>query len=368
MKAFGQFIKKEIFHIFRDPRTLLILFGLPVIQVILFGFAVRTEINDADIAILDKSKDYITKELTNKILSSGYFNITANIMSDKDIEAVFKSGKAKQVIVFEPEFAHKLYKEGKASIQLLNDASNPNVANMLNAYASSIINNYSREINKKGNNNIRINPEIKMRYNPELKSVFMFVPGLISFILLLVSALMTSIAISKEKEMGTMEILLVSPLKPQMIIVGKVIPYIFLAIVNAVSVLIIALTIFELPFRGSFVLFFAETILFIMTSLALGILISTISKTQQAAMMISLAGLMMPAILLSGFIFPIDNMPVFLQWVSCIIPARWFLVIEKAIMIKGLGIEYIWKETLILAGMTIFYIAMSIKKFKIRLE
>ncbi len=358
-----------MFHILRDFRTLLVLFGMPVIQIILFGYAIRTEINEADIAIFDRSKDYLTSKLNTKILSSGYYNINAYINNFSDIEEAFKAGKVNQVIVYEPDFAHKLMKDGTAQIQIISDGSNPNLAGLLNTYTTSIIADFQKELSsgpKMGN--VTIRPEVKMLFNAELRSVNMFVPGLVAFVLMLVCALMTSIAITREKEMGTMEVLLVSPLKPGLIIIGKVVPYVLLSLVNLVSILAVALLIFDIPFRGSFLLFFGESSLFIFTALSLGIMISTISETQQTAMMLSLAGLLMPTMLLSGFIFPIENMPVILQWVSHIIPAKWFLIIVRGIMLKGIGIEYFWKETLILLGMTLFCLAVSVKNFKIRLE
>jgi ABC-2 type transport system permease protein len=214
----------------------------------------------------------------------------------------------------------------------------------------------------------QIVPQTRMVYNPELKSVYMFVPGVMTIILMLVSAMMTSISITREKELGTMEILLVSPIKPFQVIIGKVFPYIFLSIINAIVIVVLSIFIFNMPVQGSLFLLGLESVLFIITSLALGILISTISATQQTAMMISLMGLMLPVILLSGFIFPITSMPLPLQVISNIIPAKWFIIIIKGIMLKGVGIQYIWKETLILLGMTVFFIALSVKKYKIRLE
>ena len=207
-----------------------------------------------------------------------------------------------------------------------------------------------------------------MVFNPEIKSVFMFVPGVMTIILMLVSAMMTSISITKEKETGTMEILLVSPLKPYQVIIGKVIPYVFLSIINALVIILLSIFVFKMPVQGSFFLLGLESVLFIITSLSLGILISTISKTQQTAMMISLMGLMLPVILLSGFIFPINSMPLPLQVISNIIPAKWFIIIIKGVMLKGVGLMYVWKETLILLGMTLFFIVLSIRKYKIRLE
>ncbi len=363
------FIKKEFFHIFRDYRSMVILFGMPIVQVLLFGFAITNEINDAQIAILDHSKDVVTRELTQKIVSSNYFLLVENLESNNQIEAEFKKGNIKQVVVFESGFARKLEKEGKASIQLLLDASEPNTANMLNAYTTGIINTYSMQ--KMINSNavpLTIQVDSKMLFNPELKSVYMFVPGVITVLLMLVSAMMTSISITREKELGTMEALLVSPLRPIHIIIGKVTPYVLLSFINLVVILLLAKFVFVMPIRGSLVLLLAECLLFIVMALALGILISTISKTQQQAMMISMFALMLPTILLSGFIFPIENMPLILQYISHLMPPKWFIIIIKNIMLKGVGISYFWKETLIIIFMTVFFIGMSVKKFKIRLE
>ncbi|MCE1163869.1 MAG: ABC transporter permease [Bacteroidetes bacterium] len=368
MKRFLNFVWKEFLHILRDYRTLLILFGMPVAQVLLFGFAITNEIKDAKIAILDFSKDNVTKEISDKILSSGYFMLYENLQSPKDIEPAFRKGIIKEVIVFEPDFGKNLERTGTANIQLVADASDPNFANMVIGYTTSIIADYQSELSKGKTLPAMINPEIKMLYNPNLKSVFMFVPGLMSVILLLVSALMTSISITKEKELSTMEVLLVSPLNPFQIIVGKVIPYLFLSLVNSAAVLILAKYVFEVPTVGSLPLLIAESTLFLITSLSLGILISTISNNQQTAMMISLGALMLPTIILSGYIFPIENMPVVLQILSNIIPAKWYIRIVKGIMLKGVSFDYIWKETIILLGMTLFFITLSIKKFKIRLE
>jgi ABC-2 type transport system permease protein len=368
MKRFKGFVIKEFYHIFRDKRTLLILFGMPVIQILLFGFAITNELKDGKIAILDQSKDYITQEISNKILSSGYFILYEDLQSERDIESAFQRGEIKEVIIFEPKFAEKLYSNGKASIQLIADASDPNLANMIIGYTSSIILDYQQGLNKTDIVQPVIKTDIKMLYNPELKSVYMFVPGLMSVILLLVSALMTSISITKEKEMGTMEVLLVSPLKPVQIIIGKVIPYFMLAFVNVLTILALARYVFEVPVTGSILLLLFESILFIITALSLGILISTISNNQQTAMMISLAGLMLPTIMLSGFVFPIDNMPYVLQLFCDLIPAKWFIIIVRGIMLKGSDFFYIWMETSILAGMTLIFLILSIKKFKIRLQ
>jgi len=368
MKRFIGFIKKEFYHIFRDKRTLFILFGMPIVQILLFGFAITNEINNVDIAILDKSKDATTKEITNKISSSKYFSLKQMIENETEIETIFKKGKVKAVLVFEKDFSKKLTKENNATVQIITDATDPNTANNITNFVSSILQKYQQEINKDLKIPYQIVPETRMVYNQELKSVFMFVPGVMTIILMLVSAMMTSISITKEKELGTMEILLVSPLKPFQVIIGKVIPYIFLSIINAVIIILLSIFIFKMPVEGSLFLLGAESILFIINALSLGILISTISETQQTAMMLSLMGLLLPVILLSGFIFPISSMPKILQVISNVIPATWYIIILKSIMLKGIGLAVIWKETLILFGMTIFFIVLSIKKYKIRLE
>ncbi|MBI9067689.1 MAG: ABC transporter permease [Salinivirgaceae bacterium] len=368
MKRFLSFVKKEFHHIFRDVRSLVIIFGIPIAEILIFGFAINTDLKDAKIAILDKSQDATTKELTNKLLSSDYFILEKYLSTEKEIDEIFKEGKVREVIVFEPDFGKKFQKEGKASVQLILDASEPNTANMLNNYTSSIINAFVLNENQQSAKNISIVPNVRMFYNPNMKSVFMFVPGTMAIILLLISALMTSITITREKELGTMEILLGSPLKPIQIILGKVIPYLILSLVNVASILSLAYFVFGLPIEGSLILLVAECTLFILLSLSLGIFISTVSKTMQQAMLISMMALMMPTMLLSGFIFPVENMPDVLYYISYIMPPRWFIEILKSIMIKGTGIAYVWKETLILVAMTVVFIVLSIKKFKIRLE
>ena len=368
MKRFIGFIKKEFYHIFRDKRSLFILFGMPIAQILLFGFAITNEINNVDIAILDHSKDATTKEIINKIAASKYFSINQFIEKESDIEVVFKKGKVKAVLNFEKDFSKNIIKENNTNIQVITDATDPNTANTISNYVNAILQSYLKEQNKSVAQVYQIVPQTHMVYNPELKSVYMFVPGVMTIILMLVSAMMTSISITKEKELGTMEILLVSPLKPIQVIIGKVFPYIFLSIINAIVIIVLSIFIFKMPVQGSLFLLGMESVLFIITALALGILISTVSATQQTAMMISLMGLMLPVILLSGFIFPITSMPLPLQVISNIIPAKWFIIIIKAIMLKGVGLQYVWKETLILFGMTVFFIGLSVKKYKIRLE
>ncbi|MCB0465567.1 MAG: ABC transporter permease [Aequorivita sp.] len=368
MKRFKGFVIKEFYHIFRDKRTLVILFGMPVVQILLFGFAVTNEISNVDIAVLDHSKDTETNKITSNIEASKYFKVTDFLENENQIESIFKKGKVKAVLVFEKDFDKNLIAENASNIQIITDATEPNMASSVNNYLISILQQYQTELNTTRKLPFQIVPQTRMYYNPELKSVFMFVPGIMTVILMLVSAIMTSISITREKELGTMEILLVSPLKPFQVIIGKVFPYVFLAIINAIIILLLGFFVFGMPIEGSYFLLALESILFIFSALALGILISTISKTQQTAMMASLMGLMLPNILLSGFIFPISSMPWPLQVISNIIPAKWFIILIKGILLKGVGLGALWKETLVLVAMIVLFIGVSVKKYKTRLE
>jgi len=367
MKRFRGFVLKEFYHIFRDYRTLLILFGMPAVQLMLFGYVLTNEIKDAKIAIYDPSKDVVTRGISDKILSSGYFILERNLNTVGEIDRVFRQGDVKLALIYEPGFATKLEKNGKARIQLIADASDPNTANMLVNYASGIISNYLVSVNSE-KVPMQISPEVRMMYNGELKGVYMFVPGLMAMLLMLISALMTSLSITREKEMGTMELLLVSPMRPAQIIVGKVFPYVFLAFIDACIILVLGNLVFDVPILGSISLLLLESFLYICMALSLGILISNITNSQQVAMMISLVALMLPTILLSGFIFPVENMPLIMQVLCHIMPPKYYITIIKSIMLQGNGIEYVWRETIILIGFTAVFLALSVKKFNIRLS
>jgi ABC-2 type transport system permease protein len=369
MNRFIGFIKKEFLHIFRDYRTLFILFGIPAAQILIFGYAVSMDIKNAGIAILDLSHDEITRDITDKIISSDFFKQTETLLSYSDIDRVFKKGKTKAVIVFEENFGKRLVSEGKASLSIIADGSEPNTATLVTNYTTAIVNDFNIKFaGSAAAGSVMIRPEVRMFYNPNLMSHFMFVPGVITLILILICALMTSVTITREKEFGTMEVLLVSPLRPIQIILGKVTPYFLLSFINVLLILALSWFVFGLPVKGSMVLLLAESMLYILMSLTLGILISTISSTMQQAIFISLIGLMLPTILLSGFIFPIENMPAIYDYISMILPPRYFIIIIKNIMIKGTGLMYIWRETLVLIAMTIVFIGISVRKFKIRLE
>ena len=346
----------------------MILFGLPAIQLLIFGYVVSNELKDIHIAIFDQSRDRITRDIANKIISSEYFIFDGYLDNTHEIDEKFREGKIKQVIIFEPGFGENLMREKSADIQLIADASDANTANLVVSYTSAIIQDYMMDLRKNAGAKMQIIPEIRMMYNENMAGAYMFVPGVMALILMIVSALMTSITITREKETGTMETLLVSPLKPIQIVIGKVTPYIILSFFNAVTIVAMGYFVFGLPVQGSLSLLLLECLLFISVALSLGIFISTIVETQQMAMFFSMMILMLPTILLSGFIFPVENMPEVLQWVSHIVPAKYFIIIVKSIMLKGTGMAFVWKETLVLVFMMLFFIGNSVRRFKIRLE
>ncbi|MEP6947779.1 MAG: ABC transporter permease [Ginsengibacter sp.] len=367
MKQFITFVKKEFAHVLRDRKTLLILFGLPVVQIMIFGFALTNEVKNSKIIIVDYAKDVASQEIITKIGASKYFEIEKSVMGPEEIYDAFKEGKIKLAVVFPENFNNDLVHQNMATIQIIADASDPNMANTLTNYLSTIITDYQTELNGTHLMPYRIIPETRMLYNPQLKGVQNFVPGVMALVLMMVCVMMTAISIVKEKETGTMEILLVSPFKPILVIISKAVPYLILSLVNVTTILLLSVFVLDLPINGSVFLLFAESTLFIITCLSLGLLISIKTESQQIAMLISLLGMLLPTILFSGFMFPIENMPWPLRVISNVIPAKWFYIIVKSIMIKGLGFMAIWKETATLLGLTIFLVAVSIKNFKIRL-
>lgn len=367
MKQFFAFVKKEFFHIWRDKKTMFILLGMPIVQIIIFGFALTNEVKNAKIAVLDNSKDAATVSLIQQLDASRYFEIERNLHSYKEIDAGFKSGRIKLAVILPGRFGEDLQHMNKAQVQLIADASDPNVANTLTNYATAVIMDYQSRITQDRKLPYTISTEIRMLYNPQLKGAYNFVPGVMAMVLLLVCTMMTAITIVREKEIGTMEIMLVSPMKPQLVVFAKAVPYLLLSIVNIASILLLSVFVLEVPINGSLFLLIAESILFTLVSLSLGLLISAGAGSQQTAMFISLIALFLPTVMLSGFMFPIENMPLPLRTISNIVPAKWYYIIVRSVMIKGVGIQDVWKETLVLAGMMTFFLTLAIKKFKIRL-
>ncbi len=368
MKQFLAFVRKEFYHIFRDTRTMVILLGMPMVQIILFGFALTTEVKNSRIAVLDRSKDVATASLIAELEASRYFEIRSYLHTYQEVEEEFKRGNIKLAVILPQNFAVDLLHLNTAQIQLIADASDPNVATTLTNYATAIIQNYRDRITDGRKLPYTITTELRMLYNPQMKGAYNFVPGVMALVLMLVCTMMTAITIVREKETGTMEVLLVSPTQPLMIVIAKAVPYLLLSLVNIASILLLSVFLLDVPIKGSLTLLVLESILFIVTTLVLGLLISSLTSSQQVAMLISLSGMFVPTVMLSGFMFPIENMPPLLQLISNIIPAKWFYIIISSIMIKGSGLEVVWKETMILVGMLLLLLFLSIRKFKIRLE
>lgn len=367
-RQFFSFVKKEFLHIWRDKRTMFILLGMPIFQIIIFGFALTNEVKNSKIAVLDQSKDAASVSLIQELDASRYFDVQQNLTSYKEIETAFRKGKIKLAVVLPNQFDEDLQHINKASVQLIADASDPNVANTLTNYATAVIMDFQNRITSNKKLPYSINVETRMLYNPQLKGAYNFVPGVMAMVLLLVCTMMTAITIVREKEMGTMEVMLVSPMKPQMVVFSKAVPYLMLSAINITSILLLSVFVLEVPINGSIALLAAESILFTLVALSLGLLISTITDSQQAAMFIALVGMFLPTVMLSGFMFPIENMPLPLRTVSNIVPAKWFYIIVRSVMIKGLGIMGVWKETLVLVGMLLFFLTVAVKRFKIRLQ
>lgn len=367
MKQFIAFVKKEFYHIFRDRRTMLILLGMPVVQIILFGFAISTEVKNVRLAVLDPSNDVVTRKIVDRLDASEYFTVTARFRSPQDMETAFLKNQIDMAVVFSERFSDGLY-TGDARVQLVADATDPNMSTSQVNYASGIVAMVGQEMLPPDVMAGRLTPDIKLLYNPQMKSAYNFVPGVMGLILMLICAMMTSISIVREKETGTMEVLLVSPVKPLFIILAKAVPYFVLSFVNLVTILLLSVFVLDVPVVGSLFWLITVSLLFIFVSLALGLLISSVTHTQVAAMLASGLMLMMPTMLLSGMIFPIESMPLILQWISDVLPARWYIQAVRKLMIEGVPVVLVYKEIGILLLMAAVLITVSIKKFKYRLE
>jgi len=367
MRQFLTFVKKEFYHILRDPRTIMILLLMPIIQIILFGFALSTDIRNVNIAILDNSKDGVTTQMIEKLSSSSYFHVTKMIYSEREIEELMQSGRAGIVVVFGDNFEESVIHEGRGSVEVIVDGTDPNTAATILNYTSSIMGSAAADIPGVSQNSITINPQVRMLFNPQMKSAYNFVPGVMGLILLLICTMMTSISIVREKETGTMEVLLVSPMRPIYIILSKAVPYFVVSMVNLTTILLLSRFVLGIPIEGSLFWLIAISLIYIFVALSIGLLVSTITETQVAAMLISGMVFMMPVILLSGMIFPTSNMPEILQWISQIIPAKWYIASVRKIMIEGLSIGSVLQEVGVLMFMGAVVLIISLKKFKQRL-
>jgi len=348
----------------------MMLLALPVLMIILFGFGITTEVKNSRFAILDLSRDVATQGIVNRLETSEYFSFEGYLMNTFQIESVFKEGKIGLLVIFGPDFYEKLVRTGEAQIQLIADGTDPNTASTLVSYASSIIRGYQKELTSLSQSELpyQIQPEVKLLYNPTMEGAFNTVPGVIGMILILICAMMTSVSITKEKEMGTMEVILVSPMPPLLIILSKVVPYFAISIINLITVLLLSVFALKVPIVGNLWLLIFISLVYIFVSLSLGILISSVVEKQLVALLISAMGLILPIVMLSGLMFPVENMPIALQAAAQIIPAKWYIIAVKNVMIKGLGFSSILKEFVVLSGMGLIILTISLKKFKIRLE
>lgn len=372
MKQFLSFVKKEFFHILRDKRTILILLVMPIVQIILFGFALSTEIRNIRVGVYDPSNDLLTQQVVRRFDANDYFTVGKMLTSAAQADEAFRRDEIDVALVFGVNFRENFLHSGVADLQVLADGTDPNTANIVTGYAANMVRMLNMELAAENPGQAlpawQIEPRVKLLFNPQMKSAYNFVPGVMGLILMLICAMMTSISIVREKERGTMEVLLVSPMKPLWIIIAKAVPYLLLSAVNLLTILLLSVFVLEVPVAGSLFWLTVISLIYIFTALALGLLISSVVDTQIAAMLASSLVLMMPVMVLSGMIFPVENMPAVLRWLSAIIPARWYIDAVKKIMIEGSGFVFFYKELLILSGMAVFLLALSFGKFKNRLE
>lgn len=352
MKQFFSFVLKETKHILRDKRTMLMLFGMPIVMMLLFGFAVTNDVRNVRIIVVMSNADNATQQVADRLAASEYFTLTKVVATPNEAEKAIRDQKADMAIVFSQDFASK-----KSGYQLIVDGADPNMAQQWTTYANAVINNTeAKAVNT------------KLLYNPQMKSTYNFVPAIMGTLLMLVCAMMTSISIVREKEKGTMEVLLVSPTKPLMIIIAKLVPYLVLAFTILSIILLMSSFVLGVPIKGSLFWIYVVSTIYILLALSLGILVSTIAETQLVALLISAMLLMMPVIMLSGMMFPIESMPKILQYISAIIPTRYYISAMRKLMIMGTGIEEIYFEVSILISMLIALMSLALVKFNKRLE
>ncbi len=368
MKMFFTFVKKEFYHITRDSWTMIILLLLPVMMLVLFGYGISTEIKNSKFAVLDNSKDHTTQSIIEKIKTNEYFTFYQKVHTQAEIEKLFRNSKIGVALIFNENFGENFVRTGEAKIQVVSDGTDPNTSNVLTNYVNTLVQMYQHEQIENQNLPYQIQVESTLLYNPSMKGAYNTVPGVMGMVLMLICAMMTSISITREKETGTMEVLLASPMKPITLIIAKIVPYFCIAIINFITILLLSVFLLKLPIAGSLFILSTVTLLFIFVSLSIGLLISSIVEKQMVALLISGMVLMLPVVYFSGMMFPIESMPVFFQYITNIIPAKWYIIAIKNIMIKGLGWSSILKETIILLSMAIILIGISLRKFKTKLE
>lgn len=375
MKEFLAFVKIEFFHIFRDKRTMLILLAMPVVQILLFGFAITTEVKDARVMVLGYSGDPVEQRLVERLEQNAYFRVVGFVHTDQEAWKAFRQNETDMIVAFPENFGERVAGQEGADIQILVDGTDPNTAHLMKNYARAVIASGLGEMarlasgaSSAGIQSGTVNLQTHMLFNPQMKSAYNFVPGVMGLILMLICTMMTSVSIVREKETGTMELLLVSPIRPIFIILAKAVPYFLISCINLITILLLSVFVLHVPVAGSLLLLSFVSMLLILVALSLGLLVSTLANTQVAAMLLSGMVLMMPVMLLSGLIFPIESMPLPLQWISNLIPAKWYIQAVKKIMIEGVGLPFVWQEIVILCVMAAILTTVSLKNFRQRLE
>ena len=379
MKQFINFVIKEAKHILRDKRTMLILFGMPVVLMLIFGFAITNDVRNVRTVVVTSQMDQLTQQAIDRLAASEYFTIITTVPTPKDAELMIRSQKADMGLIPGPASPPNPLSKGRGETptagkgsnhtwQIMVDGADPNMAQQWTTYAQAIL---SQPVG--GKNDLLSSPfgegvGVRLLYNPQMKSAYNFVPAIMGMLLLLICAMMTSVSIVREKERGTMEVLLVSPVRPLMIIVAKVVPYLLLALLILAMILLISANVLDVPLQGSLGWILVVSLIYILLALSLGLLISNIAQTQFVALLVSAMVLLLPTVMLSGMLFPVESMPVILQWISAIIPPRYYIQAMRKLMIMGVGIQEVWLEVAVLIGMTAFLLVVSLKKFKTRLE
>ena len=364
MKQFISFVIKEAKHILRDKRTMLILFGMPIVMMLIFGFAITNDVRNVRTVVVTSQMDYRTQQAIERLAASEYFTITTTVPTPKDAELMIRSQKAD--ISLTPSPSPK--GEGNGYIwQIMADGADPNMAQQWTAYAQAILSQPIGGKNYSLPSPFGEGPGVRLLYNPRMKSAYNFVPAIMGMLLLLICAMMTSVSIVREKERGTMEVLLVSPVRPLMIIVAKVVPYLLLALVILAVILLMSATVLDVPLQGGLGWILIVSLIYILLALSLGLLISNIAQTQFVALLVSAMVLLLPTVMLSGMLFPVESMPTVLQWISAVIPPRYYIQAMRKLMIMGVGIQEVWHEVAVLIGMTVLLLVVSLKKFKTRL-
>jgi len=364
MEQFISFVIKEAKHILRDKRTMLILFGMPVVMMLLFGFAITNDVRNVRTVVVTSQMDHLTRTAVERLAASEYFTIVKTVPTPKDAEWMIRSQKADMSLTPSPS------PKGEGSNiqwQIMVDGADPNMAQQWTTYAQAILSQPIGGKNYSLPSPFGEGPGVRLLYNPRMKSAYNFVPAIMGMLLLLICAMMTSVSIVREKERGTMEVLLVSPIKPLMIIVAKVVPYLLLALAILAVILLMSATVLDVPLQGGLGWILVVSLIYILLALSLGLLISNIAHTQFVALLVSAMVLLLPTVMLSGMLFPVESMPTILQWISAIIPPRYYIQAMRKLMIMGVGIQEVWQEVVILIGMTSLLLVVSLKKFKTRL-